>query len=80
MRVKALDTDEKGRILGWVPPEEHKDYSADYYINQEDCIRCNACLEVCPTRCISVQKVSLTQVRKEDLVVGEVPAEPQFAV
>ena len=36
-----------------------------YFINQKDCIRCNACLEVCPTDCISVQKVSLCTAKRE---------------
>lgn len=59
VRVHAVQQDEQGRIVGFdqqVGPEI--DYNADFYINQQDCIRCNACLEVCPTQCISVQKVS----------------------
>jgi NADPH-dependent glutamate synthase beta subunit-like oxidoreductase/NAD-dependent dihydropyrimidine dehydrogenase PreA subunit len=83
VRVQGLKLDDQGRIQGWEPPRETRfDYSADFYINQEDCIRCNACLEVCPTQCISVQKVSRVTVRKQDLAGGEAaPAEAaQFAV
>ncbi|MCK5676196.1 MAG: 4Fe-4S binding protein [Verrucomicrobia bacterium] len=28
------------------------------WINQEECIRCNACLEACPAYAIGLQKVS----------------------
>jgi len=82
VRVTGFELDEQGRILDWIPPQEERDYSADYYINQEDCIRCNACLEVCPTQCISVQKVSLVPIRKADLSRAPAVAssQPQFAV
>ena len=57
VKVTDLLTDEKGRVTAYTEADE-LDYNAEYYIDQKDCIRCNACLEVCPTQCISVQKVS----------------------
>lgn len=61
VRVKRIDRDPEERLAGW----QERDWSLapdaarhDYFINQADCIRCNACLEVCPVKCISVQKVS----------------------
>jgi formate dehydrogenase major subunit len=61
VKAKRIDTDPEGRLAGW----QERDWSLaadaprhDYFINQVDCIRCNACLEVCPVRCISVQKVA----------------------
>ncbi len=56
-----LREDEAGRVTGWDPPDPRLEAGRpvfEYYINQQDCIRCNACLEVCPAKCISVQKVS----------------------
>jgi len=57
VRVNSIHTDEQDRIVGYDEAVEDVDYNAEYFINQKDCIRCNACLEVCPTQCISVQRV-----------------------
>jgi len=57
VRVTKVDTDDEGRVTGY-ERAEGVNYEAEYFINQKDCIRCNACLEVCPTECISVQKVT----------------------
>ena len=57
VRVTEVHTDDKGRVTGY-EKIDGIDYDAEYFINQKDCIRCNACLEVCPTECISVQKVT----------------------
>ena len=57
VQVNEVHTDNKGRVTGY-KKANGVDYDAEYFINQKDCIRCNACLEVCPTECISVQKVT----------------------
>ncbi|MCE9616269.1 MAG: FAD-dependent oxidoreductase [Lentisphaerae bacterium] len=57
VRVTAVHTDTHGRVTGY-KESAGINYDAEYYIDQKECIRCNACLEVCPTECISVQKVS----------------------
>jgi NAD-dependent dihydropyrimidine dehydrogenase PreA subunit len=60
VKTRALVKDEEGRITGWEPAQEDLRKATEhiYWVHQEDCIRCNACLEVCPVDCISVQKVS----------------------
>ncbi|HOW97876.1 MAG TPA: FAD-dependent oxidoreductase [Kiritimatiellia bacterium] len=61
VKARALRKDGEGRITGWDRRDEHLLPGTPpflYWIHQEDCIRCNACLEVCPVKCISVQKVS----------------------
>jgi NADPH-dependent glutamate synthase beta subunit-like oxidoreductase len=61
VRVKRIETAPDGRLVGWRERDWNLGPGApahDYFINQADCIRCNACLEVCPVRCIDVQKVS----------------------
>ena len=54
--------------MGWTlhEPRLHDERGFDYFINQEDCIRCDACLQVCPVQCIDVQKVSGTDLRGEE--------------
>jgi len=78
VKVSDLVTDEEGRIVGWHEAEDvlNKPTMHEYFINQEDCIRCNACLEVCPVDCISVQKVSLATLPRGSFPVGDAsPAE-----
>lgn len=57
VRVLDVTTDAQGRVTGF-KESQGINYEAEYFINQAECIRCNACLEVCPTECISVQKVT----------------------
>jgi formate dehydrogenase major subunit len=58
LKVKTLKYDAEGRIVGW---ELAKTADEVYliWINQQDCIRCGACVAACPVDCISIQKVSL---------------------
>ena len=58
LKVKELHHDEKGRVFGWDIAEKQDDVSM-IWINQEDCIRCGACVAACPVDAISIQKVSL---------------------
>jgi NADPH-dependent glutamate synthase beta subunit-like oxidoreductase/NAD-dependent dihydropyrimidine dehydrogenase PreA subunit len=60
VKVERVDRDSAGRISGWKPgvPRLHDERGFDYFIDQENCIRCDACLQVCPVQCIDVQKVS----------------------
>jgi formate dehydrogenase major subunit len=58
LKVKALTYDEKGRIVGWEEVRSTHDTNL-IWINQEDCIRCGACLKACPLDAISLQKVDL---------------------
>jgi ferredoxin len=65
LRVRALCYDDDGRITGW---EEARSSDETYlvWINQEDCIRCGACVDACPVDAISLQKVNLTACPREE--------------
>lgn len=58
VKVSALKHDEAGRITGYERSTSSRDYNL-LFIDQNECIRCGACAEVCPVECISLQKVSL---------------------
>jgi NADPH-dependent glutamate synthase beta subunit-like oxidoreductase/ferredoxin len=58
LKVKELKHDGEGRIVGWEIAETQDDVNL-IWINQEDCIRCGACVAACPVDAISIQKVSL---------------------
>ena len=69
VKISSLIYDEEERIIGFNRAKESEDTHL-IYINQEDCIRCNACVEACPVDCISVQKVSLQTVTTENKACG----------
>ena len=56
LKVSELIKDAEGRTLDYRIAEGSED-TKFIYINQEDCIRCGACVNACPVGCISVQKV-----------------------
>lgn len=56
IKVRSLTYDEEGRIIGYERSTSAKDYNM-LYIDQNECIRCGACAEVCPVECIPLQKV-----------------------
>ena len=56
VKVKELVRDPGGRITGVVPSTGRADYNL-LWIDQAQCIRCDACREVCPVECISLQRV-----------------------
>ncbi len=58
LKVKELNYDSEGCIVGWEIAEKQDEVSM-IWINQEDCIRCGACVEACPVDAISIQKISL---------------------
>lgn len=57
LKVKKLHYDEDGKITGWDESKTNQDTHI-IWINQEDCIRCGACVAACPVDAISIQKVS----------------------
>jgi formate dehydrogenase major subunit len=65
--VKAAELvhDRQGRIVSHHPAQS-TEATKLIWINQADCIRCNACVEACPVDAISVQRVSLRTVRDAD--------------
>jgi NADPH-dependent glutamate synthase beta subunit-like oxidoreductase/ferredoxin len=68
VRVKDLRYDEQGVIVGFERAQSTEETKM-IYINQEDCIRCNACVQACPVDCISVQKVSRKTFTKDGTVL-----------
>ncbi len=58
LQIKELHRDDQGRVVSWDLAEKTNEINM-IWINQEECIRCNACLEVCPAYAINLQKVSL---------------------
>jgi formate dehydrogenase major subunit len=65
--VKDVVTDGDGAVTGLVETDSWKDVGA-VVIDNSRCIRCGACLRVCPVQCISVTRVELV-----DRVPGEGP-------
>jgi NADPH-dependent glutamate synthase beta subunit-like oxidoreductase/predicted nucleotide-binding protein (sugar kinase/HSP70/actin superfamily)/NAD-dependent dihydropyrimidine dehydrogenase PreA subunit len=61
VKVSSFAYDDVGRITGFVRATD-EDKHPRIWINQSDCIRCGACIDVCPDDAISVQKVSLKNV------------------
>jgi NAD-dependent dihydropyrimidine dehydrogenase PreA subunit len=66
VKVSSLKYGEDNEIIGFNRATGTEDTTL-IYINQEDCIRCNACVEACPVDAISVQCVNRYNVRPEDM-------------
>ncbi len=58
LKIKSLHHDDEGRIVGWDIAKKADEVNM-IWINQDDCIRCGACVAACPVDAISIQKVSL---------------------
>lgn len=58
--VREVRTDDDGAVVELVETENWHDVNA-VVIDNERCIRCGACLRVCPVECISVAKVELVE-------------------
>jgi NADPH-dependent glutamate synthase beta subunit-like oxidoreductase len=59
VKVSSLKYGDKGELVGFNRATGSEDTNL-IYINQEDCIRCGACVDACPVDCISIQKVTRT--------------------
>jgi formate dehydrogenase major subunit len=61
VKVSGFSYDDAGRIAGFQRATD-EDQRPRIWINQSECIRCGACIDVCPDDAISLQKVSLRTV------------------
>ena len=57
VKVSDLIYDQNDRISGYIPSTNTRNYNR-LHLDQNECIRCGACVEVCPVECITLQKVS----------------------
>ena len=59
VRIDALHYADDGKIESYTDADDPTPEKYKYlYIDQDECIRCGKCEEVCPVECISIQKVS----------------------
>jgi len=58
--VKEVQTNEVGAVTGLLETTSWQEVNA-VVIDNERCIRCGACVKVCPVDCISVSKVELVE-------------------
>lgn len=65
VKISDLIYDQEDRIVGF-HRAKNTEQTKQIWINQSDCIRCNACVEACPVDAISVQKVSKRLARSSD--------------
>ena len=66
VKISGLNYDDDNRIIGYNHSKSSMDYNL-LYIDQNECIRCGACVDVCPVDCISLQKVSKRVLRINDI-------------
>jgi len=64
LKIKKLQYHSDGTVAGWEIAEKQDDVNL-IWINQDDCIRCGACVAACPVDAISLQKVSLKTIPVE---------------
>lgn len=57
VKVSDLIYDEADRITGYIASTSTRNYNR-LHLDQNACIRCGACVEVCPVECITLQKVT----------------------
>jgi formate dehydrogenase major subunit len=55
VKISGLNFDAQDRVTGHTPATGARDYRA-LWIDQDKCIRCGACVEVCPVECIGVRR------------------------
>ena len=59
LMLKELRHDHEGRVVSWDIANSMQEMNL-IWINQDECIRCGACIQACPVDAISLQKVSLS--------------------
>ena len=61
VKVKSFQYGADGQVTGFERATDEDDHPR-IWINQTDCIRCGACVDICPDEAIGLQKVSLRPV------------------
>jgi ferredoxin len=59
LMLKEIQHDDEGRTVAWKEADSMRQMNL-IWINQDECIRCGACLKACPVDAITLQKVSLS--------------------
>lgn len=59
LMLKELGHDDEGRVVSWETADSMREMNL-IWINQDECIRCGACIQACPVDAINLQKVSLS--------------------
>ncbi|HMO52008.1 MAG TPA: FAD-dependent oxidoreductase [Kiritimatiellia bacterium] len=60
VKISGLLTDAEGRVTGYHEVEGGPEYN-QLYIDPGACIRCHACVEVCPVDCIHLRRIDVVQ-------------------
>ena len=63
LMLKSIEHDDGGKAVSWEETDLVREMNL-IWINQDECIRCGACLKACPVDAINLQKVSLTTEAK----------------
>ncbi|HMP90499.1 MAG TPA: FAD-dependent oxidoreductase [Kiritimatiellia bacterium] len=64
VKISGLITDNEGRVTGYQEVDGGPEYN-QLYIDANECIRCNACVEVCPVDCIHIRRIDVIQKAAE---------------
>jgi len=68
VKVSDMIYDAQDRISGYIRSTSTRNYNR-LHLDQNNCIRCGACVEVCPVECITLQKVAeVTRPKKAEVV------------
>lgn len=71
VEISALHKDSEGNITGYDrvnPAHTSGLYYNSLFIDENECIRCGACVEACPAKAISVENVRVPQVLRKGLI------------
>lgn len=66
VKVNELEFAPDGRITGYRRSTGSRNYNL-LFIDQNECIRCGACVEVCPVECITLQRVSTRRLCRSEV-------------
>jgi formate dehydrogenase major subunit len=70
VKVNELTYDDAGRITGYVRATSARDFNL-LYIDQDECIRCGACADVCPVYCITIQSAKPKRLPAHEVYDGD---------